>query len=84
MARLLRYKKPRFPNSERFVLVDDAGIDDGPFYVSDFVHGGGGMWMAQTAGRPVFFRITKQKGNEIWTKDGTGKTWHYRMVALAD
>ncbi len=77
----MAFQTPIFPDKP-FVLVDDSGADDGPFRPADFAHNGDGVWVAQTEGHPVFLRITRQYGNEIWTQDGTGKTWHYRMVSI--
>lgn len=65
------------------MLVDDNGIDDGPFRVADFAPNEDGEWWAQTEGRAVCLRITRQKGDEIWSVDGTGKSYHYRMVPVA-
>lgn len=76
-----KYRKPKLP-TRWFVLVDDSGADDGPFRPRDFAHMGDGVWVAQTEGHPVFLRIKRQKDNEIWSEDGAGKLWHYRIVPI--
>lgn len=82
LLRRSRFKRPRFPG-EWFVLVDDKGYAIGPYRSASFVDAGDGVWASQEAqNSPTFLRVTEQSGEHLWTQDGTGKDWHYRMVAV--
>lgn len=65
------------------MLVDDSGAEDGPHHRDEFGHEGGNLWVkAGYGGHPVFLRIVRQQGDEIWSEDGGGKVWHYRMAGF--
>lgn len=84
MARRRRYKEPQFPPGP-FVLADDEGLEMGPLYAQWFdVLEDGTRVASRNGGRPVFLRITKQKGDVIWTLDGSGKEWKYHMIQLPE
>lgn len=76
------YRRPRFPGPW-FVMLDDKGYEDGPHEASTFQHLGDGVWASQMPpGHPVFLRVTRQSGEHVWTVDGGGKEWHYRLLAV--
>lgn len=83
MAR--KYKTPHFPDSPTglFLLIDDTGIEDGPYRIADFARNGDdNEWVAQTDGRALFLRIVRQRRDLIWTKSGDGQVHRFRMHAL--
>jgi hypothetical protein len=78
-----KYKRPSLP-AQPFMLVDDNGVEDGPFRAEDFqpLPDSGGVWVTQTDARPTFLRVQRQRGDEIWTVDGEGVVHHYRIAVL--
>lgn len=79
-----RYQDPIFPEGcTHFLLIDDNGVDDGPYRVDDFAkNSNDGTWAAQTEGRPLFLRIKRQSGNQIWTVDGAGVEHHFHITPV--
>lgn len=63
---------PQFPDGQ-FALVDDDGVDEGPFTKAMFVKDPDeGYWIALTDGRPIFMRVKAQDGQHLTLADGGG------------
>lgn len=79
-----RYKKPPLPASEYFMIVDaTTGVDLGAFETATFSEFEAGMWASSSpAGRPFFFRITKIEGDVVYSEDGGGRVFKYRLIPL--
>jgi hypothetical protein len=82
LLRRRTYKKPKWPPG-RFMLVDDAGADDGPYEGSEFGHEGDNVWVRVGYGsHPLILRVVRQEGDTIWSLDGTGQEFRYQMVSI--
>jgi hypothetical protein len=83
-----RYKKPPFPDTPYFMLVDVADdVDVGWFARDSFVElpdMGRNVYGSQASGggSPFFFRVTEIDGSEVVSLDGGGQARRYRMVPL--
>jgi hypothetical protein len=66
------------------MIVDENGLEEGPFYADDFVRSPEeGYWYATTAGRPYFLRIKRQRGMDVTIVDGAGNEFDMSFVPYA-